>query len=103
MNATFRVAAAAYPIDFLGDWQAFAAKIARWVEEAVTAGAKLLVFPEYFSMELASLFPAEVYGSLSAQLGSMQPMLPEFIKLFAELAQKHRVTICAGSFPVRVE
>ena len=103
MNAAFRVAAAAYPIDFLGDWQAYAAKIGRWVDEAAAAGAKLLVFPEYFSMELPSLFPAEIYGSLSAQLGSMQAVLPDFIQLFAGLAQKHRVTICAGSFPVRVE
>ena len=80
-----------------------AAKITRWVEEAAHAGAKLLVFPEYFSMELASLFAAEVYGSLSAQLGSMQSLLPDFLQLFAGLAQTHRVTICAGSFPVRVE
>jgi predicted amidohydrolase len=99
----FRIATAAYPIDFLGDWQTYATKIARWVDEAVAGGAKLLVFPEYFSMELASLFAAEVYASLSAQLASMQTVLPDFIALFAGLAQKHRVTICAGTFPVRVD
>jgi predicted amidohydrolase len=99
----FRIATAAYPIEFLSDWKTYAAKITRWIDEAATAGAKLLVLPEYFSMELASLFSAEVYGSLSAQLASMQTLLQDFIKLFAELAQKHRVTICAGSFPVRVE
>ncbi len=99
----FRIATAAYPIDFLGDWPTYAAKITRWVDDAASAGATLLVFPEYFSMELASLFPEEIYASLSAQLGSMQTVLADFIALFAGLAQKHRVTICAGSFPVRVE
>ncbi len=103
MTNPFRIATAAYPIDFLGDWATYVAKITRWVDEAATAGAKLLVFPEYFSMELASLFSAEIYGSLSAQLASMQTLLPDFITLFSGLAQKHRVTICAGSFPVRVE
>jgi predicted amidohydrolase len=99
----FRIATAAYPIEFLSDWKTYAAKITRWVDEAASAGAKLLVFPEYFSMELASLFSADVYGSLSAQLASMQTLLQDFVKLFSDLAQKHRVTICAGSFPVRVE
>jgi predicted amidohydrolase len=99
----FRIATAAYPIDFLGDWQTYAAKITRWIDEAAGNGAKLLVFPEYFSMELASLFGAEIHGSLSAQLGAMQTVLADFIALFASLAQKHHVTICAGSFPVRVE
>ena len=60
MTDTFRIAAAAYPIDFLGDWKTYEAKITRWVDDAATAGSKLLVFPEYFSMELASLFAKEV-------------------------------------------
>ena len=103
MTTAFRIAAAQYPIDFLGDWAAYDAKISRWVAEAAEHGARLLVFPEYFSMELASLFSADVYASLSVQLTSMQSLLPDFLKLFSTLAQTHSVTICAGSFPVRVE
>jgi predicted amidohydrolase len=103
MTTAFRIAAAQYPIDFLGDWAAYGSKISRWVAQAAEHGARLLVFPEYFSMELASLFSADVYASLSAQLTSMQTVLPDFLKLFSTLAQKYSVTICAGSFPVRVE
>jgi predicted amidohydrolase len=103
MTTAFRIAAAQYPIDFLGDWAAYEAKISRWVAEGADRGARLLVFPEYFSMELASLFSADIYGSLSLQLTSMQTVLADFLKLFSTLAQKHSVTICAGSFPVRVE
>jgi predicted amidohydrolase len=96
----FRLAAAQYDIGFLKDWDAYAAKIARWVDDAASNGAKLLVFPEYFSMELASLFPEEVYKSLSRQLAEMQSVLPDFMMLFADLAEQHGVHIVAGSFPV---
>ncbi|HZP67009.1 MAG TPA: carbon-nitrogen hydrolase family protein [Rudaea sp.] len=99
----FRVAAAQYPIDFLGSFAEYEAKIARWVAEAAEAGAQLLVFPEYFSMELASLFPDDVYGSLSAQLEALQGVLGRFLALFARQAAQHKVYICAGTFPVRTE
>ena len=56
-----RIASAQYDIGFLRDWESFRAKIRQWVEEAAAEKAELLVFPEYFSMELASLFPEEVY------------------------------------------
>jgi predicted amidohydrolase len=102
MSTRFRVASAQYPIEFLGDWQRYEEKIGRWVDDAVANGARLLVLPEYFSMELASLFPAEVHASLPAQLPALQELLPRFLDLFAAQARRHRVTICAGSFPVRV-
>jgi predicted amidohydrolase len=101
MAAPFRLAAAQYDIGFLKNWDEYAAKIGRWVEEAVNERAKLLLFPEYFSMELASLFPEEVYRSLSRQLCELQALLPDFLALFRELAERHGVYLAAGSFPVR--
>jgi predicted amidohydrolase len=97
----FRLATAQYDIGFLKNWDEYAAKIGRWVAEAAGEGAKMLLFPEYFSMELASLFPEEVYKSLSRQLGEMQTVLPDFVMLFADMAEQHGVHIVAGSFPVR--
>jgi predicted amidohydrolase len=97
----FRIAAAQYPIDFLGDWERYEAKITQWVDEAVRGGARLLLFPEYFSMELASLFPNEILSSLPAQLPALQTVLPQFLELFADRAWQNNVYICAGSFPVR--
>jgi predicted amidohydrolase len=102
MTQAFRIAAAQYPIEFLGDWSQYEAKISRWVDEAARNGARLLLFPEYFSMELASLFPAEIHASLPAQLPALQTLLPQFLDLFAAQAKRHGVLICAGSFPVRV-
>jgi predicted amidohydrolase len=103
VSTLLRIAAAQYPIDFLRDWAEYESKIARWVAEAATGGARLLVFPEYFSMELASLFAPEIHASLSMQLVALQDLLPGFMELFARQAKIHNVYICAGSFPVRVD
>ncbi|MGX2039798.1 carbon-nitrogen hydrolase family protein [Methylocaldum sp. MU1018] len=98
----FRLAAAQYDIGFLKSWDDYSAKIARWVADAARNGARMLLFPEYFSMELASLFPEEVYKSLSGQLSEMQTLLPDFVMLFSDMAEQHGVHIVAGSFPVRL-
>lgn len=98
----FRLAAAQYDIGFLKRWDDYSAKITRWVGEAAGNGAKMLLFPEYFSMELASLFPEDVYRSLSKQLTEIQTLLPDFVSLFSDMAEQHGVYIVAGSFPVRL-
>ena len=97
----FRLAAAQYDIGFLPDWAAYATKIQHWVSEAVGQGARFLVFPEYFSMELASLFPEPVYQSLTLQLEALQTLYPDFLALYAGQARQHGVYLLAGSFPVR--
>jgi predicted amidohydrolase len=101
-SRAFRLAAAQYDIGFLNSWDDYSAKIARWIAEAAGNGAKMLLFPEYFSMELASLFPEEVYKSLSKQLTEMQTLLPDFVMLFSDMAEQHGVYIVAGSFPIRL-
>ena len=103
MSTAFRIASAQYPIETPRDWDAYAEKIARWIGAAAAQGAQLLVFPEYFSMELAALFASDVQASLSAQLRAMQTLLPDFLALFAQQARAHGVIVCAGSFPVRIE
>ena len=101
MTTPIKIASAQYDIGKLDDWTQYEAKIGRWIDEAVGHNAKLLVFPEYFSMELASLFPESVYRSLSGQLEALQDLLPDFLALFKKAAGTHAVTIVAGTFPVR--
>jgi len=98
---SLRLAAAQYDIGFLNSWADYQAKVRRWVAEAVDQGAQVLLFPEYFSMELASLFPEEVYQSLTKQLDALQTLLPDFSELYAEQAKRQGVHILAGSYPVR--
>lgn len=97
------IAAAQYDVGFFSDWEAYSRKIQQWVEMAVAQQAELLLFPEYASMELASLFPREVHASLSAQLHAMQALLPDFLQLHRTLAVTHRVYLQAGTFPVQTE
>ena len=100
---TVKIATAQYDIGFLENWQNYWLKVERWVDEAVAQHAKILLFPEYGSMELASLFDKEVYSSLSKQLEAMQTLLDDYIALFKELAHKRGCYIQAGTFPVKME
>jgi predicted amidohydrolase len=97
-----KIATAQYDISFLENWQNYQTKIERWVGEAAEQNAKILLFPEYGSMELASLFPKEIYSSLSKQLASMQSLLDDYTGLFRTLAQKYGCYIQSGTFPVEV-
>lgn len=98
-----KIATAQYDISFLANWQAYQQKIERWVVDATVQDAKILLFPEYFSMELASLFGQEIYSSLSKQLAAMQSLHDDFTGLFKNLAQKYRCIIQSGTFPVRIK
>ena len=97
-----KIAAAQYDISFLENWLAYQQKIERWVADATTQEAKILLFPEYFSMELASLFGQDIYSSLSRQLEAMQSLHDDFIDLVKMLAQQYQCIIQAGTFPVRI-
>ncbi|GGF66572.1 carbon-nitrogen hydrolase family protein [Alteromonas lipolytica] len=97
--SVFTLATAQYDISFFTDWAQFADKLDSWVSSAAAQGAKLLVFPEYGSMELASLFGEAVYSDLDKQLHAMQSLLPEWQALHASLAARYDVLILASSFP----
>jgi len=95
-----KIATAAYPLDILPDWDAFEAKLTRWVSEAVGQGADLLVFPEYGAMELASLDGPEVAADMQLSLAAVARHLPRADALHQELAKQHGVHILAASAPV---
>jgi predicted amidohydrolase len=99
---TLHVASCAYPIEPLADFAAFADKQARLVSEAARAGAQLLVFPEYGSVELTSTLPDAQRGALARELSAMSPLLGPLLEVFATLAKRHGVYILGPSFPERV-
>ncbi len=94
----FTIAAAQYPIEALTDWNAYAAKLTRWVEEAASGGAALAVFPEYGAMELASLDPASM-GDLAGSIATVSALLPQIDALHGALAARHGLHILAASAP----
>jgi predicted amidohydrolase len=98
---TIRVATAQYPIDQLATMDAARDKIARWVREAASQGAQLVVFPEYGAMELSAIRGLQVAADVPASLEAVSEMLGEIDALHAELARQHRVYILAASGPSR--
>jgi predicted amidohydrolase len=97
-----KIASAQYDISFLETWANYQRKSERWVREAAEQGAKILLFPEYNTMELASLFSEAIYLSLNDQLAALQTVHEAFLNLFQGLAQQYQCVIQAGSFPVLI-
>jgi predicted amidohydrolase len=93
-----RVAAAAYPIEAHARFDDWAAKLERWVADAAAAGAGLAVFPEYGSLELASLLPPS-HHSLGATLVGLQAHWAGFEAAVASAARRAGVYVLAPSFP----
>ncbi|KJZ31197.1 amidohydrolase [Paracoccus sp. S4493] len=91
-----KIAVAAYPIDWFDSFDAYAAKLARWVSDA---NADLLVFPEYGAMELASLSGRAVAGDLEASLHAVAALDPQVRALHADLAARHGCHILGASGP----
>jgi predicted amidohydrolase len=86
----------------LTDFTAFADKQARLVSEAARAGAQLLVFPEYGSVELTSTLPDTQRGALARELSCMAPLREPMLEVFSALAKRHGLYILSPSFPERV-
>ena len=95
-----KIATAAYPLDPVQGWQAYADKLRDWVAGAAGQGADLLLFPEYGAMELAMLDGPEAAGDLECALHAVARWLPQVDELHSELAAKFGVHICAASAPV---
>ncbi len=93
-----RIAAAQYPVEALGSWEDYAAKLTRWVAQGAEGGADLLVFPEYGAMELASLDP-DTMGDLQGSIAFVSDLLPRVDALHAYLAARFGVHILAASAP----
>ena len=97
MTREIKIAAAAYNFDWFDDFDAYRAKLSRWVEAA--ADCDLLVFPEYGALELASLGGKEVAGDLEASLHETARHAEARDALHAELAAAHGLHILAASGP----
>ncbi|NBE06459.1 carbon-nitrogen hydrolase family protein [Paragemmobacter ruber] len=95
-----KIAAAAYPLDFLPDFAVYEAKLTEWVGQAVAQGADLLVFPEYGAMELASLGGAAVAADLERALVEVARWREAVDGLHLRLAAAHGVHILGASGPV---
>ena len=98
----FKIALAQYPIYQHASAQAWKASVISWIEEAVSQNAQVLVFPEYGSLEITSLFSKELLADLKGQISEIGKYLEDFKNLYSEQAQKHEVYILAPSLPIEM-
>ena len=98
MSAPIKIAAAQYPIDAVSDFAVWQQKVGSWVSEAAENGARLLLFPEYASMELAAIDPATA-SDLHQSLRSVIELGEAVGSFHKTLAEKHDVIIVGGTMP----
>ena len=94
----FTIALAQYPIEPVASFSAWEERMAHWVSQATHANARLLAFPEYAGMELASLDPASM-GDLQGTLRFVESLSHRIDEHYRALAVAHGVHILAGTMP----
>lgn len=95
-----KIGAAAYPMTWLADWDAYEAKLTSWIAEAAGEGASLLVFPEYGAMELATLGGAEVCADLARATRQVSDLMGDVNQLHRDLCARHGVHVLGASGPL---
>lgn len=78
-------------------FEQFADQVAAAVETAAGYGARLLVLPEYFTIQLVSLY--EPKRDISELVREVTEQVPRFVDLMATLAKEHAMYIVAGTIP----
>jgi len=96
-----RVAVAAYPLETIASFEAWADKQRRLLDEAKALSADLAVLPEYLPLELAGAQPAAVREDFAASLDALQPLFEPWQTLHLELARALDLHIQAGTFLLR--
>lgn len=98
-----KIAVAQYSLNKHKSFDDFKLNAEKWVKEAADNGARLLVFPEYGSIELVSLLPVEVQKNLDQQLLEIQKFKDRFLQCYLTLARQYDVFIVAPSFPFHLD
>ncbi len=96
-----QVAAAAYPIDWHNRWNEYVGKLRVWVRTAAEGGARVLVFPEFAGLEVATLAGEDNAGDPERAAAALSARLKDIDELHASLAREFDAVICAATGPVR--
>ena len=93
-----RVASLQYYIRPVERWEDFRDQVIALVDTAADYECKLVVFPEYFSVQLLTL--GDLHAPMPQQVRLLARHVPEYIELMTGLATRHGLYICGGTFPV---
>jgi len=100
-NNRIRVASAQYYIRPVRTFRDFAEQVTALVETAGDYKARLLVFPEYFTVQLLTL--GDIRAPLVEQVRRLAGQEEAFVELVGGLAKKHGLYIVGGSLPTMDE
>ena len=92
-----RVAALQYYVRPVETFDEFRDQVEALVETAADYRCQLVVFPEYFTVQLLTL--GNVRRPIHEQIRELANQQPRFVELMAELATRHRLYVCAGTIP----
>lgn len=96
--ARLRVAALQYFVRPVDSFEAFAAQVKALVDTAKDYKSRLVVFPEYFTVQLLTL--GDTGRPIAEQARSLARQLPRFVELVGGLAKSRGLHVVAGSMPV---
>ena len=96
MNRTLRIATCQFQVGMIASWDAFEKKLDLMLGEAKRGGADLALLPEYFSMELATMFGTAVRESLPKQLEALQPWIRKFRLYVTDRVRSRSATTTAA-------
>ncbi|MGI8889734.1 MAG: carbon-nitrogen hydrolase family protein [Chthoniobacterales bacterium] len=98
MMERIRVASLQYYIRPVQTFDQFRDQVSALVETAVDYKCHLLVFPEYFTVQLLTL--GNLRRPIREQIIDLSRQVPHYIELFSKLAREHKIYIVAGTIPV---
>jgi len=96
-----RVASLQYFIRPVQTWEQFRDQVDALVETAADYKCQLVVFPEYFTVQLLTL--GNTRRPIDDQIRDLAAQVPRFIDLMSGLARRENVYIVAGTIPVMDE
>jgi predicted amidohydrolase len=96
-----RIASLQYFIRPVQSFDQFADQVSALVETAADYDCRLVVFPEYFSVQLLTL--GALRSPIREQIRSLAGQAPRVVELMGGLAAKHGLYILGGTIPVHDE
>lgn len=93
-----RVASLQYFIRPVQTFEQFRDQITSLVETAADYKCHLMVFPEYFTIQLLTL--GNIKRPIKEQIIDLANQVPRFVDMFSQLAKQYKMYIVAGTIPV---
>lgn len=96
--ARLRVASLQYFIRPVTSVEQFREQVSSLVETAADYGCKLVLFPEYFTIQLLTL--GNIRRPIKEQVRDLAAHADAFVEFMAGLARQHQLYLLAGTIPV---